>query len=348
MKVRLPDIERALYASANGVFLLHGPDTAGSDALAARFATMLGADAERVVLAPAAVKADPALLSDEAASFSLFGGKRYILVDGGGDELLDAVANLLSAPTPGNPVLIVTGALRKGSKLLALVEAATGAMAFASYVPEGRDADRMVIDLGRAAGLVIAPALARRIAAAGAGDRAMIALELDKFALFLDASPDAPATLDADALDLLSAGSEEGDLTRVVDTVLDGELGALDRELAQLAGSGTETVALIRALARRVLLLARHRGDIDAGASVDAVMASAGKSMFYKEKPAVSRQLGRCTSDRLTTASARLLAAERDFKAPGSLGPVAIAEELFAIAQAGSAWHSSSPKSSRH
>lgn len=337
MKAKRPDIERALNASANGLFLLHGPDIAGSDALAARLRAALGPDAERVVLSASALKTDPALLSDEAAAFSLFGGKRYILVEGGGDELLDAVANLLGAGTPGNPVLIVTGTLRKGSKLLALVEAASDAVAFASYVPEGRDADRMVIDLGRAAGLLIAPATARRIAEAGAGDRAMIALELDKFALFLDASPDAPRTLDAQTIDALSAGAEEGDLTRVIDAVLDGDLGALDRELVQLAGSGTETVALIRALTRRVLVLARNRGDIDAGASVDAVMVTAGKAMFYKEKPAVARQLGRWGSDRLATAAARLLAAERDFKAAGSLGVDAIAEQLFTIAQAAAA-----------
>lgn len=335
MKARHADIERALAASATGVCLLHGPDVAGSNALAARLRAALGPDAERVVLNPAALKADPALLSDEAASFSLFGGKRYILVEGGGDELLDAVSNLLGAATPGNPVLIVTGALRKGSKLLALVEASTHALAFASYVPEGRDADRIVIDLGRACGLVIAPALARRIA--GAGDRALIALELDKFALYLDASPDAPATLDVETVDMLSAGAEDGDLTRVVDAVLDGDAPALNRELTQVAGGGADTVALIRALTRRVMMLARYRGDIDAGASVDAVMAIAGKAMFYKEKPAVARQLGRWRSDRLATASTRLLAAERDFKVAGSLGTEAIAERLFAIAQASAA-----------
>lgn len=334
MKAKRADIERALTASATGLFLLHGPDTAGSDALRARLQAALGTEAERVVLTTAALKSDPALLSDEAAAFSLFGGKRWILVEGGGDELLDAVTNLLAVATPGNPVVIVAGAMRKGSKLLTLVEATPNAMAFASYLPEGRDAERVVIDLARTMGLSIAPGLARRISDASAGDRAMIALELDKFALYLDARPEAPVTLESEVVDALSAEAEEGDLTRVVDAVLDGDAGALDRELAQLAGSGTETVALIRALSRRVLLLARHRGDVDAGASVDGVMASAGKSMFYKEKPAVARQLGRWPSARLATVAERLLDAELDFKSPGSLGVEAIAEPLFAIAQA--------------
>lgn len=336
MKGRRADIERALASAPTGLFLLHGPDTAGSDALRARLQATLGPEAERVVLAPAAIKSDTALLSDEAASFSLFGGKRWILVEGGGDELLDAVTNLLAATETGNPVVIVAGALRKGSKLLALVEAAPNAMAYASYLPEGRDAERMVIELGYATGLRIAPGLARRIAEASATDRALIALELDKFALYLDATPEHPASLEADIVDALSAETDEGDLSRVVDAVLDGDTGALDRELTQLAGSGTDTVALVRAMSRRVLLLARHRGEVDAGASVDGVMASTGKSTFYKERSAVARQLGRWSSARLAIVAERLLAAERDFKSPGSLGADAIAEPLFIIAQAAS------------
>lgn len=333
MKARRADIDRALSAPDGRLFLLHGPDAAGSGALVARLKAAMGADAERVVLSAAAFKSDPALLADEAAAFSLFGGKRYILVEGGGDELLDAVTNLLAAAISGNPVVLVTGVLRKGSKLLTLVEAAPNAMAFASYVPEGRDAERMVVDLGRAAGLAIAPDLARRIADASAGDRALVALEIDKFALFLDAGPDNPATLDAEVVDALSAGSDEGDLSRVVDAMLDGDPRTLDSALSQLAGSGSDTIVLLRALNRRILQLARYRADVEAGSSPIAVMEASGKSLFFKEKEAVGRQLARWSAARLAAAGNRLLAAECAFKAPGSLGPDAIAEPLFAIAQ---------------
>lgn len=336
MKARRAEIERALTAAPAGLFLLHGPDTAGSDALRARLQAALGPEAERVVVTPAALKADPALLPDEAASLSLFGGKRWILVEGGGDDLIDAVTNLLAVTASGNPVVIVAGTLRKGSKLLTLVEAARNAMAYASYLPEGRDAERLVVELGYGLGLRVPPGLARRIAEASGMDRALIALELDKFALYLDASPEHPVALEASVIDSLSAGTEDGDLSRVVDAVLEGDAGALDRELTQLAGSGADTVALLRALSRRVLLLARYRSDVDTGATVDGVMASAGKSLFFKEKPSIARQLKRWPSARLATVAKRLLAAECDFKSPGSLGPDAIAEPLFEIAQAAS------------
>lgn len=335
MKAKRGEIERALAAPGDiRLFLLHGPDIAGSHALAPRLAATLGDDVERVVLSPATLKADPALLADEAASLSLFGGRRLILIDGGGDELLSPVSALLDAPVAGNPVMLVTGALKKTSKLLALAEGSPRALANASYVPEGRDAERMVIDLGRAAGLSISSDLARRLANGSGNDRALLGFEVDKYALYLDASPDRPATLDPSVVDALSAGVEEGDISGVVDAVLDGEVRALDRELAQFGAGGGEAVVMLRALSRRLLLLVGLRGEIDRGGSVDGVMASTGKSMFFKDKPAVTRQLGRWSGERLATALTRTLDAERALKSPGSLGADAIGETLFAISQA--------------
>ncbi len=60
-------------------------------------------------------------------------------------------------------------------------------------------------------------------------------------------------------------------------------------------------------------------------------MASQGKSLFWKEKDAVKPQLARWRSELLAKSVGRLLEAERQVKAPGSAGPVAVDEELFAI-----------------
>ncbi|HZF42023.1 MAG TPA: DNA polymerase III subunit delta [Sphingomonadaceae bacterium] len=336
MKAKRGDIERAVAApSAYRLFLLHGPDAAGSGALLKRLGVSLGPDVERLALSGAMLKGDPAKLADEAASFSLFGGKRLIVVEGG-DELHDAVDGMLQQPAGGNPVVVIAPALKKTSKLLIRVEAALDAIAFASYVPEGRDADQLVIELGRAAGLDIAPDLARRLATASGGDRAILRFEIDKFSLFLDVAPDRPARLEADVVDALSAGSEEGDLAHIVDAVLDGDPARLDRELAQLGGGGTEAVGLLRALIRRLLVLARYRVDVERGNSVDSVLASAGKSLFFKDKAAVGRQLGRWSAERLAAALGHALDAERALKAPASVGPTAVDATLFKIAQVAS------------
>jgi DNA polymerase-3 subunit delta len=291
----------------------------------------MGGDAERVDLAGSELKSDPARLADEAASISLFGGARYIWVEPAGDEATDAVSALIEASSAGNPVVVLAGALKPTSKLLKLALAAPCALALASYVPDGRDADKLVLEMAREYGLNMRPDVARRIADASGCNRAIIAQELEKFAIFLDAAPERPKPLENDVLDVLGAASEEGDLSRLVDSVSGGDSASLEAELLRLSSEGIEGIALIRAMLRRMSLLSKLRAEVDRGNSVDAVMASHSKALFWKEKPAVAQQLSRWRSDILAKGMGRLLEAERQVKAPGGLGPIAVDEELFAI-----------------
>jgi DNA polymerase-3 subunit delta len=243
-----------------------------------------------------------------------------------------AVEALIESARAGNPVALVAGALKPGSKLLKLALAEPAALAFASYVPEGRDADRLVADMARAEGLIVRPDLARRLAESCAGNRALIGQELRKLALYADATPEAPRPLDHDALDAVGAASEEGDLSRLVDSVGSGHSALLQAELLRLRSEGIEGIPLIRAVLRRMLLLTRLRAEVEAGNAVGAVMASpAAKSIFWKEKDAVAGQLGRWRADLLSRTVSRLVEAERQIKASGGLGPLAADEELFAI-----------------
>ncbi len=77
---------------------------------------------------------------------------------------------------------------------------------------------------------------------------------------------------------------DEGDLSRLVDSAAGGDAPALEAELTRLRAEGQEGVTLIRAMLRRIALLARLRAEVEQGSSPDAVMASAGKSLFWKEK----------------------------------------------------------------
>jgi DNA polymerase-3 subunit delta len=159
----------------------------------------------------------------------------------------------------------------------------------------------------------------------------VLALELDKLALYLDASPERPRPADHDSLDAVGAAAEEGDLSRLVDSVAGGRADELETELQRLAGQGAEGIRLTRAMLRRMVLLARLRAEIDRGGSPAAVMASQGKSLFWKDKDSVTAQLRRWPSALLAKSISRLLEAERQVMAPGGLGPSAAHEELFAI-----------------
>jgi DNA polymerase-3 subunit delta len=332
VKAKRPEMERALKApSAWRFFLLYGPDEAGSQSLVRLAAAGAGEQAERVELSGAELRGDPARLADEAASISLFGGARYIVVQPAGDECLAAVEALLEAPAAGNPVLLVAGALKPASKLLKLALAEPVALALASYAPEGREAERLVTEMARAEGLAVRPDVARRLAEACAGNRALLALELQKLALYLDSAPERVKPLDHEALDAVGAAAEEGNLSRLVDSVGSGNMAMLEAELLRLSGEGMEGIPLIRAMLRRMSLLSRLRAQVERGNSPDAVMASHGKSLFWKEKDSIGRQLSKWRPEALARSVSRLLEAERQVKAPGGLGPRAVDEELFAI-----------------
>ncbi len=85
MKANKAQLDKALKDAAGiRFFLFHGPDEAGSRALAKAMIAALGPDAERVDLTGSELREDPARLADEAASISMFGASRYVIVDPAG------------------------------------------------------------------------------------------------------------------------------------------------------------------------------------------------------------------------------------------------------------------------
>lgn len=341
MKASVLQIERALDAPPPDIrlFLLYGPDEAGSRAQAKRLERAMGPGAERIDLDGAALKADPSRLADEAASSSLFGDKRHIRLALSGDEAMPAIEALLAAAVAGNPVVAIAGPLKPASALLKRALADPAVMACANYPLEGEQADRLVMALAQAQGLRLTPDMARQIVMAAGGDRAVAEREVEKLALYLDAAPDRPREPDSDALAAIIAGTGEGDLSRLVDAVLDGQPARVAAEMTSLSEDGIDGIALIRALNKRVQLLVRFAAEMAAGPSADEVIARAGKSLFWKDKAPVQRQLRRWSPARLATASDRLLAAERAIKAAGTAGPVIAAAELITIARAAQRRH---------
>jgi DNA polymerase-3 subunit delta len=224
--------------------------------------------------------------------------------------------------------------LRKTSALLKLAEAHPQALAHASYIPEGQDAERMVIEVGRAHGLRIAASVAARVADACGNDQAIVGQEVAKLALYVGASPESPKELDHDAVDAVGADVPEGDFLRLADLALAGELGELSEELARLSSGGTEAIPVIRALQRRLLMLAPMRARVEAGERSGAVMTSLGKSLFWKDKPLLEKLLMTWDARGLETVSERAGKLERQLMRGDAPPPAeALGEELAAIAR---------------
>ena len=312
-------------------YLFHGPDDAQSRALGQRLVEALAAS--RFVISGSAIKSDPAMLADEAGAMNLFGGTRVVWIEPAGDEIAPGVEALLEANAAESPVVAIAGALRKASALLKLAELSPDAMAFAAYPPEGAEAERMVAEVGRRFGLKIGPPVAARIADSCGNDQAIVAQELQKLALYIDASPQSPKELDHDAIDAIGADLPEGEVLHLADLALAGRVADLAAELGQLT-RGVEGVPVVRALQRRLLQLAPARARIERGEAPDAVLTSLGRALFWKDKPLVSRLLAMWDSRRLATVAERASRLERELIFSEVPNQEALGEELIAIARA--------------
>ena len=308
-----------------------GPDEAQSRALAARLLAATGA--AKLALSGAAVKGNPALLADEAAALSLFGERRLIWVEPAGAEILEGVEALLSAPSVESPVVAIAGALPRSSPLLKLAETSPHALAFTAYIPEGGDAARMVAELGRRVGLKIGAPVAARVAEACGNDQAVVAQELEKLALYVGASPHSPRELEHEAVDAVGAESGDGGFMRLADLALLGHGGEVADVVGRLSPTGAEAIPAIRSLQRRVLMLAPARARIERGERIDAVMASLGKALFWKEKDAVQTMLATWTASDLARVSERAGQLERDLMFSEMPEREALGETFLAIAR---------------
>ncbi len=333
MKAAKSSIGRSVDQPDAGVrfYLFHGQDESQSRALAARLAEALGAS--RYLLSAGSVKLDPALLVDEAGAMNLFGGKRLVWIEPATKDIEEGVIALLEGPATESPVVAIAGALQKTSALLKLAEASPDALAFASYAPEGPDAERLVIDLGRRVGLKIAPPVAARIAAGAGNDQAIIAQELEKLSLYVDASPHAPKELDHEALDAVGADTAEGDFLRLADLALGGAVAELADELARLPAGRSEGIPVVRSLQRRLHMLAPARAKMERGARLDDAMTSLGRSLFWKDKALVGRMLSKWSAEDLAKVAERAGKLERDLLFSDAPEREALGEELLAIAR---------------
>lgn len=314
-------------------YLFHGPDEAGSRALALRLLKGLG-NAEKFIILGNAIKLDPASLADEAGAMALFGGPRALWIEPAGDEICDGVTALLDSPASESAVVAVAGQLRKTSALLKLAESHPSALAHCSYVPEGRDMERVITELGRSHGLRMVPDVAQRVAAAANNNQAIAERELEKFALFLGAGGDRTAELDHATIDAIGADSAEGDWLKLGDLALAGRMDALVEELARLPHGGAESIPILRALQRRLLMLAPLRARMERGERLDAVMTSLGKALFWKDKPLVQRLLSTWSADRIAEAASRVGALERELIFGMAESEAALGETLVTLARA--------------
>ena len=325
-----------------GVFFFCGQDEAGASAAADKIVTMLDDPGERVELSGAELRRDPVRLGDEARSTSLFGDSRHILIRANGDEAHDALKILLETKDGGEgaacPVLVVATSATDKSRSAKLLEGRDDCLVAMFYPPDLASVTGSVRQMADAAGVRLGGDLAERIARASGLDVRLAQSEVTKLATFLDASPQAPRTADAEALDAIGAKTEEDGFMPLVNAVLSGESGRLSGELKRMRDLSLNPVGLLLAFERRVAQLAQLAAKLGSGGDVAALLEqeTRARRIFFRDKRDLAVQLRRWNGRRLERLVQRLMALHRTLLSNNQSAEVLLAQELAEITRAAS------------
>ena len=315
------------------LFFIFGQDESAVTDIAMQMSAQL-TGSERIDIESDRIRNDPALLVDEASALSLFGDKRHLRLHFRREEGLAAVENLLSLEGDANPVIATAGNLAKTSKLRKLAESHPRALAHICYLPEESDAAAAVMAHAATMGLKIDRALAARIARYTGQDRKLAQAEIEKLALYYDASPQRPATVDVAVFEALSAETGEENINGLVHQIMGGDLRGTGRELVAAREMGVDAIRVIRALQRRVNMLAAMRAKVDNGANPGAVV-KATRGIFWKDADSYAQQLSRWPAVRLAGLLRHLLDVESKLMhVKDGLAVTILEEELVRIARA--------------
>ena len=337
MKATQRDFSQVAQRAAQqcSTFFFCGPDEAGAAAAAKQVVELLDEPGERVELSGADLRRDPVLLGDEARSGSLFGSARYIFVRASGDEALDAVGNHLLGQGDACPVLIHATSATDKSRTAKLLEKRKDALVAMFWPPDLSSVAGSVRQMADAAGLRLNGDIAERIARAAGLDVRLAQSEVTKLALYCDASPQSPKTVEIADLEAIGAATEEDGFMPLVNAVLSGDTGKLPRELKRMREHGMNPVGLLLAVERRAAQLAQITAKLGTRGSLDDLGRGekAQLGIFFREEREIRNQLKSWHRRKLERLGPRLIELHRSLLSNSQASETLLSQGLTEISR---------------
>jgi DNA polymerase-3 subunit delta len=319
------------------IFFFCGPDEAGASAAAIRIIDEFANAGERLDMSGADLRKDPASLGDEARTNSLFGDSRHILVRANGDEAHDALKALIDTGDAGAgeaaPVLVVATSATDKSRTAKLLEKRKDALVAMFWPPDISSVTVSVRGMADVAGLRINGELAERIARAAGLDVRLAQSEVTKLALYCDASPQTPHTVEAADLDAIGAATEEDGFMPLVNAVLSGDVKRIERELFRMREHAMNPVGLLLAIERRAAQLTQITARLGGHGSLDKLNRGekAALGIFFREEREIRHQLGRWPRHKLELLSTKLIGLHRSLLTNSQSAELLLAQGIIEI-----------------
>ncbi len=256
----------------------------------------------QVKLSAGDLAGDADRLIDEVLTIPLFGGRRTIWVKEGTNAIAAAVKSVLDVTDGSALVVIEAGDLKKGSALRKLVESHPTAVAIPCYADADRDIDRLIDEEVRASNLSISKEARTALHSLLGADRMASRGELKKLCLYAQGQE----RIESDDVEKIVGDASALAFDALIDASALGDLAKLDHAIDRFHASGMNSAVLAGMILRHFQWLERARADHDAGKKADQIVAGAVPPIYFKRRPAVSRQIALWSSAQLAKATSLL------------------------------------------
>lgn len=308
--------------------LLYGPDAGLVSERAQKLASLLAAQeqppGEIVRLDDSDLEGNPERLTVELFTVPMFGGAKIVRTSTGRRINAGTLQPILTEGELAGILIVEAGALRNDDKLKALFEKSASAAAVVCYPDEGASLDGLVSEVLKEAALDIAPDARQELLARLGADRVLSRAEIEKLALY---------AYGKDCIELADVEAIVGDASDltvdlVVSAAARGEVAKALAECDRAVASGDNPQSIVLAAERHFHRLHKLRSAVDAGRSLDELMRFMRPPLPPKVKFELERQARFWTTERASTALARITEAVRRSRTTGADEAV-IAERLL-------------------
>jgi DNA polymerase-3 subunit delta len=256
----------------------------------------------------AVIAADPARLVDEAQALSFGGGRRVIWVENAASGFLKAMPLLASGPA-GGLIVAEAGTLAKSAGLRNLFEPAANLWIVPCYEDSAIDLERLIAEELDAKGLATDMEVRQALVDLLGADRRMSRQELAKLALYCHGRTHVTlADVEAVCGDVAELSTDD-----LLNAVFDGAIADADDAFTRLRDSGLAGSGLLSMAASHAARLSRLRLDVERnGRTPEMAVRQARPPVFFKQQPAMQRQVALWDGETLLAVSQLLGRATRD------------------------------------
>ncbi len=314
-------------------FLFYGSDSlqiaARAEALVRMLAKKIGPDAVIQRLHDSDLAADPARITVELTTGSLFGGTKVVWLTALPAKAQSAVADIACSPIEGAYLAVQAPDLKKSHKLVQAFEAAPYLAAIPSY---GEDQDSLSAAIRRQAqsgGYEIAADAAALVAMRCDLSALLAQSEVEKLMTFAGQSQ----RITLEDVESCLADQQTAGLSEIADGALNGEgrkaLAAFERFMAAEQNVTPVLVVLSQALLR----LHAVRSAADSGTPLQQAIKDLRPPVFFKQQDVLAAQARRWNAAALSAQISRLNGVLKETRLRPALAEAIAADLLIALAR---------------